>query len=481
MADPAASWSWTLRESTEGILGSSDAALGRLWAMSKSWGASCKEAADAEDGFDIKEYMSTASVARDMLTIVERHAEWVAKYLPLRKREIDMELYTPGKAKLQYWGFSYGTFLGSTFASMFPERVGRVVLDGVVSSYDYLHSLGNGSLTDTHKAMDSFYTYCLSTSCPLSSPNATFDATKSRVENIVQSLYHNPLPINSISSPEILTYSDVKNILFSACYTPLVTFPFLVPLLLAIEQRSGSILEQLSAGYRSTHIYSCPINGSAPIVSYTDAVPTFAVLCGDGVDQTYVPLSEFEQYWRLLDSMSPTAGAIWSMLRMRCLSWHIKALAPFRGPFGGDTAHPVLFVSSTADPVTPLRSARVMHSMFPGSGLVVSDHAGHCSLSSPDSCTLGSVAVYFQTGLVPEEGKVCVPKESAWSLNSTDPESRFYDPSLTGMKVEEEVERIGVEVLEAGRKVARKIVENVLFGVERLVGGRGVKGLMGIM
>jgi pimeloyl-ACP methyl ester carboxylesterase len=479
MADPAASWSWTLRESTEGILGSSDAALGRLWAMSKSWGASCKEASDAESGWDIKSYMSTASVARDMLTIVERHAEWVSKNLASR-HQTDTALYTPAQARLQYWGFSYGTFLGSTFASMFPSRVGRVVLDGVVSSYDYLHSLGNGSLTDSQKAMDSFYTYCISTSCPLSSPNATFSATKARVETIVQSLYHNPLPINSISGPEILTYSDIKNILFSACYTPVVTFPFLVPLLLAIEARKGAILDQLGAGYRGTHIYSCPINGSAPIVSYTDAVPTFAVLCGDGDDQTSTSLSEFEAYWRLMDNMSPTAGAIWSMLRMRCLSWHIKSLAPFRGPFGGKTANPILFVSSTADPVTPLRSARVMHEMFPGSGLLVSDHAGHCSLSSPDPCTLGNVAVYFQMGLVPQEGKVCVPEKSPWSLNSTDPESRFYDPSLAGMRIEEMGE-VGVEVLEARREVPRKIVENDLFGVERLVGGRGVRGLLGVM
>lgn len=52
--------------------------------------------------------MSTASVARDMLHIIEKL----------------------GEEKLKYWGFSYGTFLGVTFASLWPQKMERMVLDG---------------------------------------------------------------------------------------------------------------------------------------------------------------------------------------------------------------------------------------------------------------------------------------------------------------------------------------------------------------
>ena len=41
---------------------------------------------------------------------------------------------SPTKGKLVYWGFSYGTYLGIKFASMFPDRVGRLMLDGVVDA-----------------------------------------------------------------------------------------------------------------------------------------------------------------------------------------------------------------------------------------------------------------------------------------------------------------------------------------------------------
>ncbi|KAJ3524076.1 hypothetical protein NM688_g8626 [Phlebia brevispora] len=54
------------------------------------------------------DYVGTAAVARDMLNIVKAH----------------------GRTMLHFWGFSYGTIIGATFAAMFPHNVGRMVLDG---------------------------------------------------------------------------------------------------------------------------------------------------------------------------------------------------------------------------------------------------------------------------------------------------------------------------------------------------------------
>lgn len=48
--------------------------------------------------------------------------------------------------RLQYWGFSYGTVLGNYFASMFPERIGRVILEGVVDVHDYTEGVSVFSL-----------------------------------------------------------------------------------------------------------------------------------------------------------------------------------------------------------------------------------------------------------------------------------------------------------------------------------------------
>lgn len=94
----------------------------------KGQGDLCEEAGPES----IFNYMSTASVARDMLEIVERVAE---------SRPNSAAVFDSGPSKLQYLGFSYGTFIGNTFASMFPERVGRMVLDGVLNAEDYIRGV----------------------------------------------------------------------------------------------------------------------------------------------------------------------------------------------------------------------------------------------------------------------------------------------------------------------------------------------------
>ncbi|KAJ4372202.1 hypothetical protein N0V83_003976 [Neocucurbitaria cava] len=494
MRDVPSAWSWYMRENTQGILGSSDAALGRLWSINQAFGQSCKLAMDAEDGPDIMEYVTTASVARDMLEIVEKHAEYVSKQVVQaaqiegRSRSHCHDTYTPGKAKLQYWGFSYGTYLGSTFASMFPDRVGRLILDGVVSSYDYNHSLGNGSLTDTEKAMHSFYTFCHHAGpevCPLATANGTSSDVEARFQKIVQSLYHKPLILNSPQGPEILTFSDVKLLIFSAVYQPMGSFPLIARLLAAIEAGEGEILDQLSFAYRNGHVYHCPVNGStSPAPKLMSPVAQFAILCGDGIDQSHLAIDDFVEYWNLLESISPTAASVWSMLRMHCASWRIRARYSFTGPFGGNTSHPILFVSNTADPVTPLRSGRLMHSFFPGSGILVGDSAGHCSVSTPNPCTLNHIRAYFQTGVLPPPETICVPPPSYFSLNSTDPKSPFYDPSLGNANTMtfqyEEDDVVQHALHEAGLDVQEAIAESDAFGFQNMFGGEPVRNLMRI-
>ncbi|KAF2682783.1 hypothetical protein K458DRAFT_306678, partial [Lentithecium fluviatile CBS 122367] len=429
MPDSPSAWSWRLRETTEGSLESSDAALGRLWSMTHAFGTSCKQAMSTEEGPDIKQYMSTASVARDMLEIAEKHAEWAADQTKSKAFS-----YERGSVKLQYWGFSYGTYLGSTFASMFPDRVGRLVLDGVVNVHDYNNALGQGSLHDTEKGMTSFYTFCLLSGpehCPLATSTSSPEDVEQRVQNIIKSLYHHPLAINSPHGPELFTYTDLKNFIFSALYTPAYAFKFVAEVLSAVENGGGRILDDFATALRYQHIYSCPIKGS-PAPSFYSDVPQDAILCGDGTDQRALDQDTFAEYWHLLQGISPSAGSAWSILKMKCAAWDIRPLYRFGDDekFGGNTSYPILWVSNTADPVTPLRSGRLMAARFPGSVVLVQDSSGHCSISTPTPCTMKAIRDYFQTGALPDEDTVCIPPTSPLSLNSTDPNSPFYDPSL---------------------------------------------------
>ncbi|KAJ4988082.1 hypothetical protein SVAN01_06494 [Stagonosporopsis vannaccii] len=486
ISDPAAAWSWRLRENEAGILGSSDAALGRLWSMTHAFGSWCRSASDGVSGPDIKQYMTTAFVARDMLEIVERHAEHNAQEIAqLRYRNGRSSAlhnsphakYIHGKAKLQYWGFSYGTFLGSTFASMFPDRVGLAVLDGVVNDFDYNHSLGNGSLIDNEKALESFYSYCLLSGpkvCPLANGTTSTADIKERAQKIVHSLYHNPFVLNSQESPEVITYSDIKSTIFSSIYQPQISFEALGHLIPQIEAGDGDLIDYLSRPFRLSHTLSCGLNGTVdPSISYVGDVPTFAILCADGVDQQNLNIVEFTEYWHLLQRISSAAGDVWAMLRMKCAAWKITANYKFDGEFGGNTSHPILFVSNTADPVTPLRSGRIMHSRFPNSALLVNDQAGHCSFSATNTCAFGKIKEYFQTGAVPAKNTLCTPPPSAFSLNSTDPQSPFYDPSLefcSQSSVDPEISVERLKMHDAAKHLQRVMAKSSAFGFGGLVG-----------
>ncbi|KAG6123816.1 hypothetical protein E4U38_001034, partial [Claviceps purpurea] len=99
-----------------------------------------------EAGEEIFSYMGTPSVARDMIEMVDKMAELRKKQSNRDDGDERLKLKKRGRregnvVKLQYLGFSCGTVLGNYVASLFPERVGRVVLDGVCNADDY----SNGS------------------------------------------------------------------------------------------------------------------------------------------------------------------------------------------------------------------------------------------------------------------------------------------------------------------------------------------------
>lgn len=182
--------------------------------------------------------------------------------------------------------------------------------------------------------------------------------------------------------------------------------------------------------------------------------------------------------------MSSAAGDIWSLLTMKCASWKIRASYKFDGPYGGNTSHPILFVSNTADPVTPLISGRIMHSKFPNSGLLVNDQAGHCSFSAINTCAYEKIRTYFQTGALPSPNMICIPPPSAYSLNSTDPKSPFYDPTLrvsTEERVDLEVNSRQEKLHSVAKVMQRVMAEKEHFGFTGSIGSQKVAKLQKMM
>ena len=167
--------SWIMSGHDVGLINSSNVALSKIDSRARALGKLCKKVDDYEGENSIFRYSNTANVARDMLSIINAWDEWreTSEFLqsqPKREPSVDetsardeqsgVDSTRSTKGKLVYWGFSYGTLLGATFAAMFPDKVGRVILDGVVDADHYVGPTWVDSLIDTDAIWDQFFVGC---------------------------------------------------------------------------------------------------------------------------------------------------------------------------------------------------------------------------------------------------------------------------------------------------------------------------------
>ncbi|KAH7347161.1 TAP-like protein-domain-containing protein [Plectosphaerella cucumerina] len=319
-----------------------------------------------EQGPDsIFNHMSTASVARDMLEIVDRVDE-----LRRGNSTITDDARKPG---LQYLAVSYGTVLGNTFASMFPGRVERMVLDGVADADDFVKGTWLKNLNDAEIVVDHFYETCFQAGdlCPLklSSDRSAADI-KGRVDSFIEDLEKSP--ISTVSEGRVR---------------------FITSFLLRDSIRRNNWGCESEAG--------------------------MSVLCGDSAaDAGERNISWARNIVDKLEKQSPTTGESWARIPLACSGWKYQPSHVFRGPFGhkdfeatspeDKPAAPLFILSTRYDHATPLANAEYLSTLYPGSAVLIQEGWGHCALlTSKSKCTAKHLRTYFDTGKVPVNGETC--------------------------------------------------------------------------
>ncbi|KAF2127151.1 hypothetical protein P153DRAFT_368486 [Dothidotthia symphoricarpi CBS 119687] len=318
----------------------------------------------------------------------------------------------PQSSQLWYSGLSYGTVLGSTFAAMYPDRIGRMILDGVVDGEDYFSGRWSNNLADADDAFRYFFESCHEAGediCPFwaSSPSAV----EARFNTVVDKLSTSPIPVADQQMPAIVTISDLKNIMMQVPYAPLRYFPTFASMLVELESGTASLIARtMHIGWRTDH---CIKNE----IFWNEYEPRQIIACNDGAGR--FNLSDYDLF---LDhvahvvNQSHYLGESWaSGTSVMCRSLDIKPPQSqiFNGyPGASKTRNPILFVSTELDPVTPLRAAKKMRARFGGAGLLVQHSVGHASLSVDSKCTFGHLQQYMRTGALPTEGTVCADVDS---------------------------------------------------------------------
>lgn len=422
------------REATGSLAGNATFPL--VWSRNKALAESCSKKM-SEDWDGIGKYLSTPQVAADMVAIIEALGEWreneAHKVLKIGRscgkgtsELLERTKWTKGQEKLLYMGFSYGTLLGATFSTLYPDKVGRVFLDGVVDAEDYYLGTWLSNLVDTDLIIGSFFKQCSEAGplkCPLWSEDG-IEGIRQRYHSLLDKLKQDPLSVDAHGkySADVITLSDAMNIVRQAVYQPYEWFPKLARYFDLLTKGNGSELAALKQDGRVTSCQSpaCSANPYAP-ECYDHAAETFkaemsaGILCTDGpADQLRWESGDHYAKWHALREQSRALGDYWAEITMYCANWNVRPAWNFSwvdsaGTGSIKTAFPLLFGSTQRDPVTPLRNAQKMQRKFVGSGLIALEDDGHCSMLKPSLCLARTVSRYFQKGELPMEGLTCMP------------------------------------------------------------------------
>ncbi|KAK7468368.1 hypothetical protein VKT23_002884 [Stygiomarasmius scandens] len=328
-------------------------------------------------------FVSTDNVARDMLAMIEAF----------------------GEEKLQYYGGSYGTVLGAVFSTMFPDRVGRVVLDGCLDMDSYFRNDLKNQMVDSDKAMQAFFDSCHSAGPETCAFYASSPAEiEANLETVYDTVRTQPVPVFSGDTFGVITYDALRMVVVGALQQPANTFPQLAAGLAELSTGNGTIIYQLFAQAFSENL------------DITESM--IAIECSDA-DPLNDNASQLENYMSGINSTF--AGTVALPVMTQCSGWMVHPESRFKGPVGANTSFPLLVIGNTADPITPLSAAKKTSSSFPGSVVLQQDSVGHTSLSSQSSCTFQHLAAYFNNGTLPAEGTICPVDISLFPIgNGTD-------------------------------------------------------------
>ncbi|KAF2163471.1 hypothetical protein M409DRAFT_57376 [Zasmidium cellare ATCC 36951] len=350
---------------------------------------------------DTGRFLSTAFVARDLLAI---------------SKAINPD------GLLRFWGRSYGTILGQTFAAMFPDRVERMVLDSVVLASDYYSGQWISSSRDTTRSLAHFFQECIAAG-PNSCPLANFTGSAATPEDLTQALY------------TALDKVRIQNLTLTADYPSLAWWqsgeglPLLGELkygLLANLYRPDQyplvfqyINDTLHGNFSSfTDLTIADALANAPSEEpWSQGINAFhGVACLD----SSLRVSRVEDLYNSVQAQLRSGGTfadIFSSQVWPCAQWKFEAAERYEGGFADiRTRHPVLLVNSPFDPITPLSGAFEAATAFPGSRVLVHKGHGHGSNNHPNLCTLRAIGDYFRNGELPDVGTECEPGKNGWEM-----------------------------------------------------------------
>ncbi|CAG8107543.1 unnamed protein product, partial [Penicillium nalgiovense] len=311
-------------------------------------------------------------------------------------------------AHLNYWGLSYGTIFGVEFIQTYPERAGKIVLDGVfdatANAGTYVSQLPNDQLSvrDAINDLVSFCEQAGAAGCALSIPpaNVTADIT-TRLANLQDSLYEHPIALSQGFS---ITVGIFSSFMWSFSRVP-TTWPLISYVVSALEQGDATPMVAILNATAA----SPPGNPSAPD---TGSLAEWPLQCVDNAPSSGITLAEVAA---LVLNVSLSEDTPWLNADVTPLSFcrHFPDIRPRIPNLGASKLSnansiltqrntTVLIVNGENDPVTPLASAeRLQSQLATASRLVTRRGPGHTTVSVASLGLVKTIRNYFTDSTLP--------------------------------------------------------------------------------
>ena len=311
-------------------------------------------------------------------------------------RDLDILRAVDGQQALTYLGYSYGTYLGATYAELFPANTGRLVLDGAVDPSLSAEELALGQAKGFEASLRAYVESCQSSKlgCPLS---GDVDSGVSQVREFLESTKTAPVPTSDSKRP--LTYDlAVYGVLGSMYQTQ--AWPSLT---LGLSQAMGKEgkpdgsallkLADLVSSRESDGTYSN--NGAEALM---------AVNCLDYPVQG--DNASWEKNAKAIEETSPTFGSQLLYPDGYCQGWgHTSSRK--REKITASGAAPILVVGTTGDPATPYAWAQALAEQLESGQLLIWEGDGHTAYGRSNDCVKKAVDTYLLNGTMPDKGLTC--------------------------------------------------------------------------
>jgi pimeloyl-ACP methyl ester carboxylesterase len=305
-------------------------------------------------------------------------------------RDIDILRALLGDEKLNWLGKSYGTFLGATYADLFPDRVGRMLLDGAIDPSLSNEQLSYGQARGFELALTRFVDDCATkTDCPLSANGKT---GVSEITNLLIDLDSNSA---TLEDGRLFTQAMATIGIVGSLYDKVNGWPELrTNLGLAFDNDFSGLAANVDfyTGRQSDGSYKDNSNDAIAAVNCLDR-PDRAT-----IDQTKVLASEWEK-------VAPNFGAYLAWGNLSCTYWQAQATGlPKKITAPGTPT--ILVVGTVNDPATPYQWAQALASQLSRGVLLTLDGDGHTAYYQGSECIDKVVDNFYLTGEA-QAGIVC--------------------------------------------------------------------------